>query len=261
MTQQHPMNLDGKVALITGGNGGIGLGFAEGLAAAGAEVCIWGTNPDKNAQAAQTLAKYGTQISTQICDVADEAAVERSFAEALATHGRVDSCFANAGVSGAGMPFHETTSEEWLRVLDVNLNGVFYTFKYAAKHMVERAKAGDPGGRLIGTASLAAVSGQAQGEHYAASKGGLVAMIKALAVEYARYGVTAHTVLPGWTETDMTAGTFSNDKFVTNVHKRIPARRWGQPEDFSGIAVYIASDSSSYHTADTFLIDGGYFVF
>ncbi len=258
---KHPMNLDGKVAVITGGNGGIGLGFAAGLAAAGASVSLWGTNPDKNAAAAESLAQYGTPVSTQVCNVANETEVAECFTKTLATHGRVDSCFANAGVSGAGMPFHETTSEEWQRVLDVNLNGVFYTFKYAAKHMVERANAGDPGGRLIGTASLAAISGQARGEHYAATKGGLVAMIKALAVEYARYGVTAHTVLPGWIETAMTEGTFSNDKFVANVHKRIPARRWGQPEDFSGIAVYIASDTSAYHTAETFLIDGGFFVF
>jgi len=258
---QHPMNLDGKVAVITGGNGGIGLGFAQGLAAAGAQVSIWGTNADKNAAAADALAQYGPKITTQLCNVANESEVAEKFANTLAAHGRVDACFANAGIGGRGTAFHETTQEEWQAIMDVNLNGVFYTFKYAAKHMVERANAGDPGGRLVATASLAAVSGQARGEHYAATKGGLVAMIKALAVEYARYGVTAHTVLPGWIETAMTQGTFENPKFVDNVMKRIPVRRWGQPEDFSGIAVYIASDSSRYHTADTFLIDGGYFVF
>jgi hypothetical protein len=127
--------------------------------------------------------------------------------------------------------------------------------------MRERAEAGDAGGRLVGTASLAAISGQARGEHYAASKGGLVAMIKALAVEYARFGVTAHTLLPGWTETALTATTFANPKFVRNVMARIPMRRWGSREDFAAIAIYIMSDASAYHTADTFLIDGGYFVF
>ena len=122
-------------------------------------------------------------------------------------------------------------------------------------------EAGDPGGRLVATASLAAISGQARGEHYAATKGALVSMIKALAVEYARYGVTAHTILPGWIETAMTAPAFGYGKFVDNVMKRIPARRWGQPEDFAAIAVYIMSDASAYHTADTFLIDGGYYSF
>jgi NAD(P)-dependent dehydrogenase (short-subunit alcohol dehydrogenase family) len=124
--------------------------------------------------------------------------------------------------------------------------------------MRERAEAGDPFGRLVGTASLAAISGQARGEHYAATKGGLISMAKALAVEYARYGVTAHTLLPGWIETEMTEGAFGNEKFVANVMKRIPTRRWGQPEDFAGIAIYIMSSASSYHTAETFLIDGGY---
>jgi NAD(P)-dependent dehydrogenase (short-subunit alcohol dehydrogenase family) len=127
--------------------------------------------------------------------------------------------------------------------------------------MRKRAEAGDPFGRLVGTASLAAISGQARGEHYAATKGGLISMIKALAVEYARYGVTAHTLLPGWIETDLTAPAFGNEKFVDAVMRRIPARRWGEPQDFAGIAVYIMSTASNYHTAETFLIDGGYAAF
>ena len=127
--------------------------------------------------------------------------------------------------------------------------------------MIARAQDGDAFGRLVGTASLAAISGQARGEHYAATKGGLVSMIKALAVEYARYNITAHTILPGWIETGMTQATFANPKFVDNVSKRIPMRRWGEPEDFAALAIYIMSTASSYHTAETFLVDGGYFVF
>ena len=164
-------------------------------------------------------------------------------------------------MGGRGTAFDDMTREEWDRIISVNQSGVFYSFRAASRHMRERAEAGDAFGRLVGTASLAAVSGQARGEHYAATKGGLVSMIKALAVEYARYNVTAHTVLPGWIETEMTEGAFSNPKFVENVSKRIPVRRWGQPDDFSAIAVYIMSTASSYHTAETFLIDGGYYVF
>ena len=256
-----PFDLSGKVALITGGNSGIGLGMAEALAHAGAEVSVWGSNPDKNAAAENNLASIGPKISAQLCDVAREDDVARAFEATLREHGRVDGCFANAGIGGRNTRFDEMSNAEWQRITSVNLDGAFYTFKHAAQHMRKRADAGDPGGRLVATASLAAISGQARGEHYAASKGGLVAMIKALAVEYARYGVTAHTLLPGWVATDMTEQTFLNPKFVNNVMSRIPMRRWGSPEDFAGIAVYIMSDASAYHTAETFLIDGGYFAF
>jgi NAD(P)-dependent dehydrogenase (short-subunit alcohol dehydrogenase family) len=145
--------------------------------------------------------------------------------------------------------------------MGVNLDGAFYTLRAAARHMVERAEAGDPGGRLIGTASLAALSGAARNEHYAATKGALVSMIRAMAVEFARWGVTANSVLPGWIETEMTAPAFNWDKFRDAVLPRIPVRRWGKAEDFGGIAVYLMSDASAYHTADSLLIDGGYWVF
>ncbi len=251
-------DLSGRVALITGGNSGIGLGMAEGLASQGCEVSIWGTNADKNAAALATLEQYGPKVSAIKCDVSDEAAVISAFKEDIATHGRVDGCFANAGVGGRGNHFDQMETSEWDRLVKVNLNGVFYVFRSAAEHMRQRAGNGDAFGRLASTASLAAVSGQARGEHYAATKGGLLAMSKALAVEYARFGVTSHVLLPGWIETAMTEQSFNWDKFVDNVMPRIPMRRWGQPEDFSGIAVYIMSQASSYHTAETFLIDGGY---
>ncbi len=256
-----PFDLTGRVAVITGGNSGIGLGMAKGIAAAGGEVSIWGTNPDKNAQALEELKSIGPRVSAFVCDVGDEVAVEQTFAQALETHGRVDGCFANAGVGGRNTRFDQMTTEEWDRIIKINQSGVFYTFRAAAKHMRERANDGDPFGRLVGTASLAAISGQARGEHYAATKGGMISMMKALAIEYARYGVTAHTILPGWIDTDMTQQTFANKRFTDNVMPRMPMRRWGTAEDFAGIAVYIMSTASSFHTAETFLIDGGYFVF
>lgn len=257
----NPFDLAGRVALVTGGNSGIGLGIAEGLAAAGCDVCIWGTNEAKNEAALEALASHGTRVKSIKCNVADGDAVATAFDDTLAHFGRVDGCFANAGVGGRGTQFDKFTEEEWRHVLGVNLDGVFHTFKHACAHMRERAGSGDAFGRLVGTASLAAISGQPRGEHYAATKGGLISMIKALAVEYARYGVTANAILPGWIETAMTEGSMSNEKFADVVMKRIPVRRWGTPADFAGIAVYLMSDASSYHTADSFLIDGGYAVF
>ncbi len=252
-------DLTGQVALITGGNGGIGLGMAKAVAEAGADVAIWGTNAAKNAAAKAELEKTGRRVLALQVDVGDEAAVEHGFAETLKTLGRVDGCFANAGVSGRGghASFSEMSTEEWKRVTRVNLDGAFYTFRAAAKHMVARGG----GGVLVGTASLAAISGTPRGEHYAATKGAMISMIRSLAVEYARYGIRAHSVLPGWIETEMTANLISNDKFASNVLKRVPMRRWGTGDDFGGIAVYAMSTASRFHTGDTFLIDGGYALF
>jgi NAD(P)-dependent dehydrogenase (short-subunit alcohol dehydrogenase family) len=252
-------DLTGKTALVTGGNGGIGLGMAEALAQAGASLCIWGTNEQKNAAALGKLRGHGAKALAVPCDVGDEAAVERAFAQTVAAFGKVHACFANAGVSGrAGVKsFLELSTEEWKRVTRVNLDGAFFTLRAAARHMVE----GGHGGSLVVTSSLAAISGQARGEHYAATKGGVIAMMRALAVEFARHGIRANAILPGWIETAMTEKTLNWEKFREKVLPRVPLRRWGRPEDFGAIAVYLVSDASGYHTGDTFLIDGGYSLF
>ena len=252
-------DLTGKTALITGGNSGIGLGMAEALAQAGAAVCIWGTNAEKNTAALEKLKALGAKALALQCDVGEESEVEKRFAETVAALGPVHACFANAGVSGraAVKSFTELDAEEWKRVTRVNLDGAFYTLRAAARHMVAHGQ----GGALVGTASLAAISGQPRGEHYAATKGGLISMIRALAVEFARHGIRANAILPGWIETAMTEKALNWDKFRDKVLPRVPVRRWGKPEDFGAIAVYLVSDASSYHTGDTFLIDGGYSLF
>jgi len=253
-----PFDLTGKVAVVTGGNNGIGLGFAEALTMAGADVAVWGTNAERNGLARDRLARYGRRVLALACDVGEESAVDAAFDETVAKLGRVDACFANAGIGGGNKSsFVDMTSEDWHRVLRVNLDGAFYTLRAAARHMTRRGG----GGSLVATASLAAIEGAARNEHYAATKGALVSLIKALAVEFARDGIRANAVLPGWIETDMTSALTANDRFRDRVLPRIPARRWGKPEDFGGVAVYLASDASSYHTGDSFLIDGGYAIF
>ena len=258
----RPFDLTGKVALVTGGNGGIGFGMVEALAQAGADVVIWGSNGKKNAAAAEALRDAGVRVLTQVVDVADENAVREGMAEAVRQMGRIDTVVANAGIGGGASSFADFPTETYRRVLAVNLDGVFFTFREACKHMVARAEGGDKaGGSLVVISSLSAYDGAPRNEAYAATKGAVISMIRAIAVEHARYGVRANAILPGWIATDMTAGAQGNDKFNDAVIRRVPVRRWGQPADFGGIAVYLASDASAFHTGDSFLIDGGYGIF
>lgn len=250
-------DLTGHVALVTGGNSGIGLGMADAMAAQGASVAIWGTNPTKNTTAAEQLRRHGGEVLDVICDVGDQHAVIESMHHTVATLGRLDSCFVNAGVGGQAESFVSMSDEEWHRVMRVNLDGAFYTCREAVRQMVAQ---GD-GGSVVITTSGSAYYGQQKGQHYGASKAGVISMMKAIAVEHARHGVRCNAVLPGWIETEMTEGAFGYQKFVDNVLKRIPTRRWGTGDDFGGLAVYLASKASSYHTGDVLTIDGGYHSF
>ena len=255
-------DLKERVAVVTGGNGGIGLGIAEALAAHGCAVSIWGRNADKNAAAADRLRKLGGKVQTLICDVADSAQAVRATEATLAEFGRIDGCFANAGVGGGGRSgFADRTAEDWRRVFGINLDGVFHTFQPVVRHMIARAAKGNAFGRLVATSSMATLFGTARNEHYAGSKAAINSLVQALAVEHARYGITVNAILPGWIDTEMTEGLQANDKFMAAAMPRIPMRRFGTPQDFAGIAVYLMSGASAYHTADTIVIDGGYSVF
>ncbi len=256
----EPFDLQGRGAVITGGNGGIGYGMAQALLAAGASVAIWGSNPDKTARARESLAAQApdaSRVHAFVCDVGDEAQVEAAFADSVAALGRVDACFANAGVGGKGATVMDMTLEDFRRVQRINVEGVFLTFRAAARHMVAHGQ----GGSLVATASTAALEGAARNSHYGASKGAVTSYVRALAVELARHRIRVNSVLPGWIVTDMTERSVANPKFADAVMPRIPARRWGAIEDFGGIAVYLASDASAYATGEQFVIDGGYTKF
>lgn len=252
-----PFDLSGRKALITGGNGGIGYGMAQALLQAGADVAIWGSNQEKTDNAVNSLRGEGGDVSGFCCDVGNESRVEEVFAETIASLGGLDACFANAGVSAAPTPIGQMSSDEFRRVQQINVDGVFYTFRAAANAMQQTGN----GGSLIATASTAAVEGAARNSHYGASKGAVTSYVRALAVELARYRIRVNSILPGWISTDMTARAMADERFSSNVMPRIPARRWGTIEDFGGIAIYLMSDASSYTTGEQFLIDGGYTKF
>lgn len=251
-------DLTGRTAVVTGGNSGIGYGMARALLASGARVAIWGSNPEKTEKAKAALAAEGGKVEAVVCDVGDEQAVDKAFAESVKLLGHVDACFANAGVSSKGpTPLINMSYDEFRRVMRINVDGVFFTFRAAARHMVERGQ----GGSLVATASTAAVEGAARNSHYGASKGAVTSQVRALAVELARYQIRVNSILPGWIISDMTQRAMSDEKFSGAVMPRIPARRWGTMDDFGGVAVYLASDASSYHTGEQFIIDGGYTKF
>ncbi len=249
-------DLTGHVALVTGGNSGIGLGMARGIAKAGGKLALWGRNADKNASAVAEIRALGAEAEAFVCDVAREAEIVRAMGETLARFGRVDSCFANAGM-GVSKPFVEMALEDWNAVLDVNLTGVFLTFRESVKHMLARGG----GGKLVVTSSIGAMHGMPRQPNYAASKAGVIALIRSLAVELGRHDIQANAVLPGWIETEMTAPAVRWRKLRETIVSRTPAGRWGTPDDLEGIAVYLAARESRFHTGDVIRLDGGYAIF
>ncbi|WP_411341421.1 SDR family oxidoreductase [Sphingopyxis sp. J-6] len=254
-------DLTDKVALVTGGNGGIGLGMAKGLAMHGATVVIWGNKPDKNAHAVAELEALGGTVRCAQVDVADEAAVKAGIAAILDELGRLDQAIANAGIGIARRDMFEISQADFDKLQSINVYGVFYTLREAAAHMIERGKAGDRGGSLVSIASTAAVHGAARNEHYGATKGAVLSLTRAMAVELAPHGIRVNSILPGWTRSDMTERLQGWDKFNDNVISRAPVGRWGDGDDFSAIAVYLASHHSSFHLGDAIVIDGGYTIY
>jgi NAD(P)-dependent dehydrogenase (short-subunit alcohol dehydrogenase family) len=259
--QGRILDLTGQVAVVTGGNGGIGLGMARGLARAGADVAVWARDAAKSAEAVAGLAALDgvgpdQRFRAVACDVADPASVDAALAETVAELGRVDACVANAGTSGA-RPFLDLTPEDWRRMMAVNLDGAFFTLQAAARRMVEQ---GD-GGALVAVSSTSAVHGAPVTAHYAASKTGLLGLVRSAAVALARHRIRVNALLPGWTITDLARGGYENDRFREVTVGRTPARRWADPDEYAAVAAYLCDKSHTFHTGDTVTVDGGYTVF
>ena len=249
-------DLTGRTAIITGGNGGLGLAMARGLAKAGAHVAIWARNETKNTAARAELAGLGEgEVIALCCDVAEEDDIAAAMDSTLAAFGRVDACFANAGISGTGTAIPDITAEGWDRTMNVNTRGAALVYKHASRHMIERAKLGDAGGKLIATSSGQSIMGVNRSSDYAASKAALNGLTRAAAFELARYKITANALLFGYYETEITAK--ADPKFAEWMSRRIPLRRPGDHAGLEGLAVFLASPHSDYITGQCLPVDGG----
>jgi len=245
--------------VVTGGNKGIGLGIVHALVQHGATVTLWGRNRDDNKKVIENLKMNNTSIECFAleCDVREEEQVKLMMNESVKLMGDIDCCIANAGVMGSQAPFVKYSSKYFEETIKTNLFGTFYTIKAASSQMIKSGK----GGSLVAVSSIAGDVGVPGNPPYGISKGGIDSFMKGLSVELARYKIRSNIIKPGWTKSDMTNTMLDSESFNSKVLPRIPLRRWGEPEDFGGIAVYLASDASSYHTGDTITIDGGYTKF
>jgi NAD(P)-dependent dehydrogenase (short-subunit alcohol dehydrogenase family) len=250
-------DLRGRVVVISGGNAGIGLGFATGVSRAGGDVVLWGRRPDKNEEAAKSLAPFGGRVFTQQVDVSDEAQVVAAMADAVEEMGRVDGVIANAGMMRNERSFLDMTTTQWHSLLAVNQHGAYLTVREGARHMKKRYDDGDPGGSLLFVASLSALTGSPGMQHYNASKGAMVAMSRGIAVEAGRYGIRCNVVCPGHTVSE-TVNLPEDHPVMQHVRRYSPMGRMGTPADFEGIGVYFMSDWSSFHTGDVVIVEGGW---
>jgi len=245
--------LKGRVAIVTGGNGGIGLGMARGLAKAGARIVVAARDPEKSAAAVRELSALGAEALAIAVDVADERSVEALVAAAVERCGRLDILINNAGIN-IRKPVQDLALAEWRQVIDVNLTSAFLCARAAHPHM---KRAG--GGKIINIGSMLSLFGASFAPAYGASKGGIVQLTRSLAVAWAADNIQVNAVLPGWIDTELTQQARRD---VAGLNERVLARspsgRWGSSEDFEGIAVFLGSAASAFVTGAAIPVDGGY---
>jgi 2-deoxy-D-gluconate 3-dehydrogenase len=248
-------NLSGRVALVTGGNGGIGLGMARGLAGAGAAIAVAGRNQAKSEAAAAELGKLGVKTTVLAADVTDEGQCRRMVDETVSRLGRLDILVNNAGINIRKAP-QELSMAEWKAVIETNLTSTF-TCSQAAYPVMKEAG----GGKIINIGSMLSIFGAGFAPAYGASKGGVVQLTKSMATAWAKDNIQVNAVLPGWIDTDLTRTAREQVKGLNSmVLMRTPAGRWGAPNDLSGVAVFLAAPASDFITGTAIPVDGGYSV-
>jgi 2-deoxy-D-gluconate 3-dehydrogenase len=240
------------VAIVTGASRGLGQGMALGLAEAGADIVALSTNETNLAETAAFVKKLGRKIVTASCDVANSEHIKSAVKRAVDEFGTVDILVNNAGTIRRA-PAVEYSDEDWQIVLDTNLNGLFRFCREVGKIMIERQQ-----GKIINVASLLSFSGGITVPAYAASKGGVMQLTKALANEWAKYNIQVNAIAPGYFETDNTEALRKNEARFKEISARIPAGHWGKPADLKGAAVFLASPASNYVNGHILLVDGGW---
>lgn len=251
----------GKVTLVTGGNGGIGLGFAKGIAKMGGDIAIWARNAEKNAAAKAELLEAGAgRVETYQVDVGSEDAILAGYDQFMKDFGRIDCVFANSGGAPGFNSVFDMPTAEWHKFLDVALHGAFFTLREAARHMVARSEAGEPGGSLVACGSLSLFQGLPGKQNYAGSKSAIAAVIRCMAVEFGKHKIRANVVAPGLIMTPMMGGEKNEQALAGHFGPTVPIQRVGYPSDFEGIGAYLCSDASSFLTGETIKIDGGYMI-
>jgi 2-deoxy-D-gluconate 3-dehydrogenase len=248
-------DLKGRIAIVTGGNGGIGLGMARGLAGAGASVVVAARNPEKSQAAARELGKLGAEAMAVAADVTDEAAVDRLLQATLDRFGRIDILINNAGTN-IRKSLHEYSLDEWHRVMNTNLTSAFLCCRAVYPSMKAAG-----GGKVINIGSMMSIFGASFSPAYGASKGGIVQLTKSAAIAWAPDNIQVNAVLPGWIDTELTQGARREVPWLhESVLKRTPARRWGTIDDMAGVAVFLASSASDFVTGTFIPVDGGYSI-
>ncbi len=256
MASDQLFDLSGKVALITGGNGGLGLAMALGLADAGANIVVAARDMDKTASALKEIRSRGVQAEGVRVDGTQEAEIQQMVAKTVDSMGRVDILINNAGITMRKEP-QDLSADEWDQVLDVNLRAAFLAAKEVYPHMLNQG-----GGKIISIGSMYSIfGGGGSGAPYSSSKGGVVQLSKSLAVAWAKDNIQCNAILPGWFMTDLTAAVPANqpDRYDL-ICRRIPTGRWGEPEELQGTAVFLSSRASDYVTGAVITVDGGYSV-
>jgi 2-deoxy-D-gluconate 3-dehydrogenase len=253
MADLQAFSLEGQVAVVTGGNGGIGRAIALGLAGAGAQVAIWGRNSEKNAEALAALRAVGPRAVALPVDVADRSQLQPALAAVESDLGPVSIVVNNAAVAAFGGVL-DLSPEDWDRVIETDLTACFLLAKYAAQSMVRRQA-----GKIINLASTYSLFGSAFAPSYSAAKGAIMQLTKSLAIELAPHNIQVNAILPGWIDTDLT-GPIKDMPLYQEILTRTPAGRFGTPTECAGAAVFLASAAARFVTGTALVVDGGYAI-